>query len=408
MKHFNYIFAIIMVSTFVFSSNLNAVDYVIRGKAQLTEFLAGAPLDPNNREVVNNLTIKDNLSLPSETTEDKENIITSLAGIVSRVKEVTGKVTWDSLFVDNTEGFFDQIKCAGASIHIKNCPKLIWTNGFKPTVGENVNNGGYRIIGGDFILENLPNIAHTGNGGWTVGVDCFSSIEEVKGSYRLINIGGWINSNINSKLLKVGGDYEISGITNKGTTGTLKTFTSFENFKVQEIGGKLIFNNNEGFMSLRGCHGLLYVGNGATMLNNPLLPIYSTETWGLCYLKYMKDEGIIEGTLEANFNGSAVDVDNLVPCADGFSSETGVNNPQASNTILNLSTLITDGKLTIESTADLKKIELIDILGKSVFESTNIPTGRSQHNISNLSRNVYLIKIVTQDDNIETYKIIIS
>lgn len=108
----------------------------------------------------------------------------------------------------------------------------------------------YRIIHGDFIIENCPNFACGGFQGWS----SFNCITKVEGDLRLIGI---VTSNVNSETFKnlteVEGDFELRDI---------QWFWEL-NFKdptrplpLEKIGGDLIIQDCHAFWQLDGLAGL--------------------------------------------------------------------------------------------------------------------------------------------------------
>jgi len=385
MKKINYYFAI-TVALFILNINqIWATDYVINGNTELQAFVNGAGA---TKEVVGNLTIKG--------TD-----ITSITGVAARVSEITSSVTLDNLSITTNVGFFDAIKCAGGSIYIRNCPLWTSSNGFRLANGINSTNGGYTHIGGDFVIENCPMVANPGNGGWVSGVDCFSNIETVGGSYRIIGINAdkcvTINTNTYLKLKSVGGDFELTNI--------LK-LAGVNNFPVQSIGGNLIIQNNPAFKNLLGLQNTLLIGGNVTIYNNPLVVTSSSLVYGYCFLRYMKDEGIITGTVKAGTDANPVDISTITSCPSGIVA--GVNDIKAEKFVSISPTIITEGSLKIDAKVNIDKVEIFDFTGKNILKLSDIPTGKTSIDISKLTKGIYMIKLSTSNNGFEVYRIIKS
>ena len=262
-------------------------DYEINGAREMQLFLEG----PKGKAV--NLTIKG-----EDITQEMMN------QVQYRIESVSGVVTWDNLSIESTRHFFNVIDCQGGII-IKNCPKLVDPSGFQEAPDK------YRIIHGDFIIENCPNFACGGFQGWS----SFNCITKVEGDLRLIGI---VTSNVNSETFKnlteVEGDFELRDI---------QWFWEL-NFKdptrplpLEKIGGDLIIQDCHAFWQLDGLAGLKSVGGDVVILNTGV-PTYSTD-WqlGLCYLKYLKDSGTVfkpDVKMTLGSSDNLIDVDSLSPC----------------------------------------------------------------------------------------------
>lgn len=261
--------------------------YEINGAREMQLFLEG----PKGKAI--NLTIKG-----GDITQEMIN------QVQYRIESVSGDVTWDNLSIKSTGHFFDAIDCQGGIV-IKNCSNLVDPSGFQNAPDK------YRVIHGDFIIENCPNFACGGFQGWS----SFNCITKVEGDLRLIGI---VTSNVGSETFKnlaeVGGDFELRDI---------KWFWEL-NFKdptrplpLEKIGGDLIIKDCQAFWQLDGLAGLKSVGGDVVILNTSV-PTYSTD-WqlGFCYLKYLKDSGTVfksDVKMTLGSSENLINVDSLSPC----------------------------------------------------------------------------------------------
>ena len=262
-------------------------NYEINGAREMQLFLEG----PKGKAV--NLTITGD-----DITQEMIN------QVQYRIESVSGVVTWDGLSIRSTKHFFDAIECLGGII-IKNCPNLVEPSGFQDAPER------YRVIHGDFVIENCPKFACGGFQGWS----SFNCITKVEGNLRLIGI---VDSNVNCETFKnlteVEGDFELRDIqwfwelNFKDPTAPLP---------LEKIGGDLIIQDCHAFWQLDGLTNLKSVGGDVVILNTQV-PVYSSD-WqlGFCYLKYMKDWGTIfkpDVKMTLGTSDNLIDVDSLSPC----------------------------------------------------------------------------------------------
>lgn len=281
------------------SSNIYK-DYVLNGKAEVDAFISNVT---GEKVEVRNLTVKGH--------DVNDAVLSSLA---AKISAVLGTLTFDGIGSENTSdwlntnSFVSNVDCRG-SIIFRNISNIVNPNGFVA----------YTAIEGDFIIENCPNFAVAD---W---VTSLSSISEVKGDFILRGVNRLAGSVFNS-LVKVGGDFEISGMTN---VWSLKN-----GMQIRQIGGDLVLKDNPSLWSLHGFEKLIHVGGSVAITNNnPKLPISSgnvdgDDCLGLCLIKDLKDMGVFSSdaifTLATGSENTSISIEDLPSCTPDRTSKSYV------------------------------------------------------------------------------------
>lgn len=275
-------------------------DYVLNGKSEVDSLIATIG---DEKIQVRNLTI---------TGHDVNDAV--LSSLAAKISAVLGTLTFDGIGSENTTDwlntnqFISSVDCQG-SIIFQNISNIVNPNGFSA----------YTTIGGDFIIDNCPNYAIAD---W---VTSLSSISEVKGDFIIRGVNRLAGSVFNS-LAKVGGDFELSGMTN---VWSLKN-----GMQVRQIGGDLVLKDNSSLWSLHGFEKLIDVGGNVVITNNnPKLPISSgnvdgDDCIGLCLIKDLKDMGVFSSdavfNLATGSENTSVSVDSLPSCTPDRTSKSYV------------------------------------------------------------------------------------
>jgi hypothetical protein len=395
------------------SVQLFATDYTLTGHNEVAAFVNAAGLE---KETVGKLIIKDGTPSNRVTEDD-------LKGVPIRVGAITELIEWNGLLdVAGTDWFFGEIQCCKASIHLINCPELVWLQGFGVETGINKDavaaggNGGYRKIDGDFIITGCPKIAAWSNDGWP-NEKLWDGIREVGGDFIISGVTGTkINGGAFMQLKKVGGNFEISGCTqlNRGINyGSL-----------EYVGGDFTLKNNKNWdwisnevgygwaqVHLDGIDKIQYVGGKVKLINNDKMPTYDVWHLGYCYAKYMKEQGIFIGDLIiGKSEQSPYDLNLIESCPSGFSNKPEPNYPLAISTIEAGKAvrifMSPDQSLVVNSGVNVDKVEVSDLSGKIVLSLSDLTAGVNYLNPYRLAKGVYVVKVTTEYGQVETAKII--
>ncbi len=172
-----------------------------------------------------------NLTISGPSVDYVANIYAS--GGLERIKGVlTIDNAGDQLFVgpDNVTALFGELIKCDSSIVIKNCPNLNNSNSFNFT--------SQTVINGDLVLENLPALPfHWGGEGG------LRAITEIKGDFVVKDCN--FNAFSLANLTTIEGNLHIEG-------ASTQFYDMHEAYNLQDVGGSLVFINNEVFNSLYG------------------------------------------------------------------------------------------------------------------------------------------------------------
>lgn len=265
-------------------------DYELNGKSEVEAFIAGAGEEEME---LRNLTV---------TGRDVDDAV--LTALAEKISAVRGTMVMDGIGSEdpdgwiNTNSFFSSVDCQG-SIIFRNIVNVVNPNGF----------AGYTAIGGDFIVEDSPNFAVAS---W---VEDLAGISEVSGNFILRGVNSLAGSVFGS-LRKVGGDFEISDVTN---VWSLKG-----GMQLEQVGGDLIIKDNTSLWSLHGFEKLIHVGGNVVVSgNNPKLPLTSQvvdgdDCIGLCLIRDLRDMGVFGPdavfTLATGEDNAPVDIESIPSC----------------------------------------------------------------------------------------------
>jgi hypothetical protein len=302
-------------------------------------------------------------------------------------------------------------------MHFINCKELVWVRGFEPGRGGNSKSeaeggtGGYKIIKGDLVFDNCPKIATFATGGWSASAqDLFCVIEEIQGNVKINGLTETrANGGVFPNLKKVGGNFEISNCE--------MAYGGLQGGMLTQIGGDFVYKNNKNkvmpsgnyqFTCLDGTPALT-VDGGAYIANNDQMPVYSTFTVGVCHIKFMKEVGYIKG--DVTIVGIAYD--DIEPCPSGYSNlpdpglQSAIKNIDGKSTIAVYPTVVdSKGLLTVETSINLKKVEVLDLTGKTAIRFASVPAGKNTLDVSKLSGGVYLVVSTTIDNEVKVQKIV--
>ena len=266
-------------------------DYELNGKAEVDEFIATVP--EGEKLELRNLTVTG--------SDINDAVLASLAGKISAVR---GTLTFDGIGSGsaddwiNTNQFISSVDCQG-SIIFRNISNTINPNGFT----------GYTKINGDFIVDNCPNFAIAD---W---VHDLENISEVVGDF-VINSGNKLAGSVFNSLRKVGGNFELSNIT--------EAWSLKNGMQIEQIGGDLVIKDNPALWSLHGFEKLIHIGGDVVITgNNPKMPeesrnVDGDDCIGLCLIKDLLNMGVISAdatiTLTTGEDDHTVDIETLQSC----------------------------------------------------------------------------------------------
>lgn len=266
-------------------------DYEFNGKTDVDEFIATVP--EGEKMELRNLTVTG--------SDINDAVLASLAGKISAVR---GTLTFDGIGSGsaddwiNTNQFISSVDCQG-SIIFRNISNTINPNGFT----------GYTKINGDFIVDNCPNFAIAD---W---VHDLENISEVVGDF-VINSGNKLAGSVFNSLRKVGGNFELSNIT--------EAWSLKNGMQIEQIGGDLVIKDNPALWSLHGFEKLIHIGGDVVITgNNPKMPeesrnVDGDDCIGLCLIKDLLNMGAISAdaaiTLTTGEDDHTVDIETLQSC----------------------------------------------------------------------------------------------
>lgn len=266
-------------------------DYEFNGKAEVDEFIATVP--EGEKLELRNLTV---------TGSDINDAV--LASLAAKISAVRGTLTFDGIGSEstddwiNTNQFISSVDCQG-SIIFRNISNTINPNGFT----------GYTKINGDFIVDNCPNFAIAD---W---VHDLENISEVVGDF-VINSGNKLAGTVFNSLRKVGGNFELSNIT--------EVWSLKNGMQIEQIGGDLVIKDNPALWSLHGFEKLIHIGGDVVITgNNPKMPeesrnVDGDDCIGLCLIKDLLNMGVISAdatiTLTTGEDDHTVDIETLQSC----------------------------------------------------------------------------------------------
>lgn len=281
-------------------------DYKFNGKTDVNEFIATVP--EGEKMELRNLTV---------TGHDVDDAV--LASLASKISAVRGTLTFDGIGSENTDGwintnqFISSVDCQG-SIIFRNISNTINPNGFT----------GYTKINGDFIIDNCPNFAIAD---W---VHDLENISEVVGDF-VINSGKKLAGSVFNGLRKVGGNFELSNIT--------EVWSLKNGMQIEQIGGDLVIKDNPALWSLHGFEKLIHIGGDVVITgNNPKMPeesrnVDGDDCIGLCLIKDLLNMGVISAdatiTLTTGEDDHTVDIETLQSCNPDRTSQSYVINGEA-------------------------------------------------------------------------------
>jgi len=338
----------------------------------------------------------------------------------------TGAAATDG--VKNLDGFLKNVTQNG-SIVIRNCPYTSWIGqGCLPDE-----------IHGDLILDNIP-IPYPGVDNWATntsfgdikkvdgdfiinatgglqkfGPACFQNLDTVGGSFRILVSGSNSTWNMPApKLTYIGGDFEINAIeyNDDGTPFNFQLWALDILESIQYIGGDVTVLN---------CPRM-QIGWGSD--NHDITSTGFQEGTGYCYIRYLIDTGVIDyfncknvtlgmsdNLLDLSTFGACMfsDCDNQDPASTPDRSPdcpTGIPTVKAASAFATVQPAYVKDDLTVTSTANLAKVDVIAITGQTVKSFTTFTSGQNSLPVSNLANGIYLVRLVSVNNEAQTVKII--
>ena len=299
-------------------------------------------------------------------------------------------------------------------------------------------------VQGDLILDNIP-IPYPGVDNWAA-ITSFGNIQQVDGDY-IINATAPLQAFNDSSFLQlksVGGSFRIL-VANTVERGTWNMPAP----KLTFIGGDFEINGPEYFddgtpykfqlWALDILQSIEHIGGDVTILNSVRLPKEGgwgsdvpnvndpdfQEGTGYCYLRYLVDAGIIDyyncknvtfgmsdnlydlSTIGACFYDDCYNMD--TPSVPERSPDCATGIPVVKTTPAAFATVqptYVKDDLNITSTANLAKVDVISLTGQTVKSFTAFTDGQNSFPVSNLTNGIYLVRLVSANNEVQTVKII--
>lgn len=226
-------------------------------------------------------------------------VMTVLASKIGSVK-VAGLVKYDNTSVTTTKGFVDVVNCTGGFCLLNNA-QLVDMTAFT----------GFTKIGGDFIVENCPNLSFgttSAASNWKY-TDGTINIKSIAGTLRILSKK--VKQDAFKSLTTVGGNFNFE---NCGMD-----LWNFDPMLLTSIGGDVILINNDVLSNFRGLQNLASLGGNVTITGNVAsVTNNGSETdvnrWRL--ILRLKNAGIIKPSAVLNlkyYNGGVVDLSTYIP-----------------------------------------------------------------------------------------------
>jgi len=361
----------------------------------------------------------------------------------------------DDAGVRHLDSFLANVTLNG-SIVLKNIPNLGW-GGPQGFMGDGLLPA---HVKGDLILDSI-NMQFPGYQGWS-DTESFGNIEQVDGDLiigsrysnqafntssftQLQSVGGsfklyitgtpWIWNIPALKLVSIGGDFEMRGpepgmFNDDGT-----------------------FNPNGQGNQQAGCFGLddkgvpirlalwavdilknvQSIGGNVTIVNCPAIQIGEgsndghSEGTGYCYVRYLIDTGVINYACQnviLGWEDEPIDLSAFGPCLwndgnnqddpagdplpdkDPNCAQNGIPTVKAAPAFATVQPTYVKDNLNITSTTDLAKVDIIDIAGRTVKSFTAFTADQKSLPLSNLTNGIYLVRLISVNNEVQTVKII--
>jgi hypothetical protein len=344
-------------------------------------------------------------------------------GLEGRIKTVNKELRFENLTNPDAdlafESFFSNVELGG-SIIVNNVP---YANAWH-ALGQGALP---RVINGDLIIDWIP-APWPGVNGWADNTS-FGEIEEVKGNlvigsrYELQKF----NTSSFTKLKKVGGDFRLI------CTGS----TSIWNVNAPElkyIGGDLEVRGPEGGMigaaifqwwNTEILKNVEYIGGDVTWVNCPRIPIgqgnEGNDGTGWCFIRYLIDAEVINYACHdvvLGWEDEPINLSVLGGCMYGFGDEmddppatlpakdpdctSGIKAVKPVDFAVVRPTYVKED-LFVDSPFALSKVEIVDMAGKIVM---SVSPFTDKLTISQLPKGVYLVKLTSSKNQVQTTKII--
>jgi hypothetical protein len=420
MKRMTYFYATTLIFLCSFGVKVFAADYTFSSDAEITAFI--------NAQGTTKIAV-DNLTITGTVTQ------IGFAPLIDIISAVNGDLTFKDLTVTtwSTSGS-DQTNNGG----IDNISEFIATVPLnKGLIVKNTQIGNVgradgflmpEVINGDLILDNNP-IPFPDVDGWSP-LTSFGNVKDVKGSYiiRLVNSLQKLDRKSFTKLESVGGDFQLL-FTNKAVSSW---DVSAPNFTY--IGGNLVIRGDSidptmqlQFWSLEILQNIEYIGGNVTIVNLPRMQLGGSGDCGcspgFCFIRYLIDQGIINyacHNVVLGNEGDPIDLATLGGCYNGVDMDVPPEplpekDPNCSTTVSIpvvkamepfATAFAVNGELNIDSRVALNQLTIFGLDGKSVAKYSDIAVGKTTFSIKNLTSGVYIIKMLSVDNQFKAVKII--
>ena len=419
-----------------------ATDFIFKSHAEIQAFVNSVPF--GTFYTVDNLYVTG-----SDVTQQDIN------GLTNCIDTVNVKLT----FIDLTypgdgkndgsdavvyfDDFLSNVYQKGGIV-MQNCPNIGWSpeGGGKGFIGSGLLP---KHIHGDLILDSIP-IPFPGVDGWAdntafgaieqvdgdfilgsrsslqkMGWNWFTQLQRVGGSFRIYLTGSpWVYSLPAPYLTYIGGDFEIHG----PGAGEADNGTNLAG----QIGG-----SDLQLADIATLQNVTYIGGNVTISNCPFIQIgegiptssYSTPGTGYCFVRYLIDTDVINyacANVMLGMTDDPIDLANLGACiyGDGNNRDdppyplpdkdpncaTGIPAVKAAPAFAIIQPTYVKDDLTVTSTANLAKVDVISITGQTVKSFTAFTGGQNTLPVSNLTNGIYLVRLVSVNNEVQTVKII--
>ena len=420
-----------------------AIDYTFTSHAEIQAFVNSVPF--GTLYTVDNLYVTGNDVTQRDIDDLQSCIDTVNVRLTFENLTLPSDDNNDDAGVRHLDGFLANVYQNG-SIVLKNIPGLSWG-------GEGFIGAGLipKHVKGDLILDSIP-IPFPGYQGWA-GNESFGDVEQVDGDFiigsRYSNqqfMGGfWDDTHTTytdgsfEKLQRVGGSFRIYMT---GTpwiwdiTAPALTYIGGD-FEMRgpeggQIYGGVTDDNPTGMVnlcvwSLAILQNVTYIGGDVTILDCPNINIGQSGDFGgtgYCWVRYLINMGYIDyydcKNVTLGMSDSPLDLSTFGACmwSDGDNQDdpsapdrspdcpTGIPAVKAASAFATVQPAYVKDDLTVTSTANLAKVDVISLTGQTVKSFTAFTSGQNTLPVSNLTNGIYLVRLVSVNNEVQTVKII--
>jgi hypothetical protein len=402
--------ALVLIALLFINTNVYSVDVILKSHAEVQNFISTT----TGRIAVDILDVSGN--------DVNQQDINGLEGKISAINNemrfhdltfVT--VDAENKAVTSLESFIINVAQNGGIV-LTDLPYLDWIGQGKVP----------RVVNGNFIIRNCPNIPTPGRDGWATNTS-FGDIEEVKGDFVVGSWGNLQNRGDNQwfeELKRVGGSFRVL-LVGPGAD----EFWNFGAPKLTYIGGDFEYrgNDNNGVNDLRIIQNVTHIGGDVTIVNFPKFNLTGGGDDGLpsfCFIRYLIDTEVIDYACHnviLGYEDEPVDLASLGACT--FSNPVEVDNPPASlpakdpdcatgikaliaQEFASIYPTLVKDYLVVDSKSVLSKVEIIDLIGKSALSFFNLPAKETYLPVAQLSKGIYVVKLTGLNGQVQNFKII--